>query len=127
MSLYALQSLSDPTTYCDVVAYPKWQFAMSGEIAALEHTDTWDLVPHPPTVLITCKSVYKIKTRSDGSIERYKVHLVARGIQQQYGRDYEETFAHVAHKTTVHTLIAVASIRRWAISQLDVKNDFLHG
>jgi hypothetical protein len=29
--------------------------------------------------------------------------------------------------TTIHTLLTVASIREWSISQLDVKNDFLNG
>jgi hypothetical protein len=69
--------LSEPTTYRDVVAYPKWQFAMAEENAALERTDTWDLIPQPPIVPITCKWVYKIKTRFDGSIERFKARLVA--------------------------------------------------
>jgi hypothetical protein len=120
-------SLSEPSTYRDAVAPPEWQFAMAEEIAALEHTGTWNLVPRPPSTLpITCKWVYKIKTRSDGSIERYKARLVAHGFQQQYGRDYEETLAPIAHRTTVHTLIAVAFVRRWAISQLDVNNIFLH-
>jgi hypothetical protein len=50
---------------------------MVEEIAALEQTNTWDLVPCPPRVHpITCKWVYKVKTRSDGSLECYKTHLV---------------------------------------------------
>ncbi|WVZ60603.1 hypothetical protein U9M48_010600 [Paspalum notatum var. saurae] len=101
---------------------------MAEEIAALERTGTWDLVPSPSHVRpITCKWVYKVKTRSDGSLERYKARLVARGFQQEHGRDYDETFAPVAHMTTVRALLAVASVREWSISQLDVKNAFLNG
>jgi len=63
---------------------------------------TWDLVP-PGVRLVTCKWVYKIKTHSDGSIARYKAHLVAQGISKKYGLDYEETFALVAKITSVRT------------------------
>jgi hypothetical protein len=85
---------------------------MAEEIATLDHTGTWDLVPCPPHVRsITCKWVYKVNTRYDGSLERYKACLVARGFQQEHGRDYDETFAPVAHMTTIRTLLAVASIR----------------
>lgn len=35
---------------------------------------------------------------------------VAHGFQQEYGRDYNETFALVAHMTVVRTII-VASVR----------------
>ena len=69
------------------------------------------LVPLPPQVTpITCKWVYKIKTRSDDSLERYKAHLVAHGFQQEQGHDCGETFAPVAHITTAETLLAVASV-----------------
>jgi len=118
----------EPSTYQEASCIPEWQLAMSEELAALDRTGTWDIVPLPShAVPITCKWVFKIKTKSDGSVERYKARLVARGLQQIQGRDYDETFAPVAHMTTVRTLIAVAAISAWSISQMDVKNAFLHG
>uniref|UniRef100_A0A0A9GAH2 Reverse transcriptase Ty1/copia-type domain-containing protein n=1 Tax=Arundo donax TaxID=35708 RepID=A0A0A9GAH2_ARUDO len=80
-----------------------------------------------PCHLMLGLSPASIKIRSDGTIEHYKAYLVARGFQQEHGRDYDETFAPVAHMTTVRTLIAVAFVRQWSISQLDVKNAFLNG
>lgn len=120
--------VDEPSTYHEASLIPEWQAAMSEELAALERTGTWDIVPLPSHIVpITCKWVFKFKTKSDGSIERYKARLVARGFQQTQGCDYDETFAHVAHMTTVRTLIVVAASKSWHISQMDVKNAFLHG
>ncbi|GKD25491.1 gag-pol polyprotein, partial [Tanacetum coccineum] len=120
--------LHEPESYREVVCDPLWHVAMVEELAALHQTQTWDLVPLPVGKrAISSRWVYKIKTKSDGSVERYKACLVAKGYAQEYGMDYEETFAPVAKMTTVRILIAVASSRKWKIFQLDVKNAFLNG
>ncbi|WVZ59057.1 hypothetical protein U9M48_009261 [Paspalum notatum var. saurae] len=54
-------------------------------------------------------------------------HKGYRCWDQEHGRDYDETFAPNAHMITVRALLAVASVREWSISQLDVKNAFLNG
>ncbi|KAL0402265.1 UNVERIFIED_CONTAM: Retrovirus-related Pol polyprotein from transposon RE1 [Sesamum latifolium] len=101
---------------------------MEEELAALERNQTWELVPKPNDVKpISCKWVYKIKRRTDGSIERHKARLVARGFSQQYGLDYDETFSPVAKLTTVRVLLALAASKNWNLWQMDVKNAFLHG
>uniref|UniRef100_A0A2N9HVC5 CCHC-type domain-containing protein n=1 Tax=Fagus sylvatica TaxID=28930 RepID=A0A2N9HVC5_FAGSY len=64
-------SLHEPYTYREACTNPLWQQVMTEELQALEKTHTWDLVdlPHGKSA-IGCKWVYKIKTNSDGSIER---------------------------------------------------------
>ena len=101
---------------------------MNEELDALHKNHTWNMVDlHPGQFVVGCRWVYKIKTKADGSVERYKARLVAKGFTQEYGIDYEEIFALVARLTSVRCLIAVAVVHRWPLYQMDVKNAFLNG
>ena len=101
---------------------------MEEELHALKENNTWEVVECPPGVTpLGCRWVYSVKVKADGSLDRHKAQLVALGNHQQYGVNYEETFAPVAKMTTIRTIIALAASQQWCLHQLDVKNVFLHG
>ena len=94
--------VKEPETFEEAFQNQEWTKAMEEEIVALERNQTWKLVPKPKDVKpISCKWVSKINHLIDGSVERYKAHLVTRGFSQQYGLDYEETFSQVVKLITV--------------------------
>ena len=89
---------------------------MKEELDALHKTGTLDLVDLPSRKsAIGCKWVYKIKTRSNDTVDRYKARLVARGFTWDYEIDYEETFAPMTRLSFVRTLIAIYGARKWPL------------
>jgi hypothetical protein len=76
---------------------------------------------------VGCKWVFMVKHKADGSVERYKAWLVAKGYTQTYGIDYHETFAPVAKINTIRVLLLLAANLDWPLQQFDVKYAFAWG
>ena len=124
----AISSQYEPQFYHQAVKFPEWRIAMKEELDAMELNKTWSVVSLPKgKQSIGCKWIYKIKYKSDGSIERHKARLVAKGYNQQEGLDFIETFSPVAKLVTVKVLLALATSHKWHLVQLDVNNAFLNG
>ncbi|KAK6791582.1 hypothetical protein RDI58_010663 [Solanum bulbocastanum] len=123
-----LHTIPIPKNLSEALGNKEWEKAMKVEMEALEKNKTWEIVELPEgKKLVGCRWVFTLKYRSDGSIERFKACLVAKGYTQTYGIDYLETFAPVAKMKTVRILLSLAVAFNWNLQQFDVKNAFLHG
>jgi len=101
---------------------------MDEKMEALTSRETWKLVIAPTdTVIVDCRWVFALKYQLDGSVDRYKANLVAKGYTQTYGIDYFETFLPVARMNSIKILFSIALNLLWSLFQLDVKNAFLYG
>ncbi|GJU38951.1 reverse transcriptase domain-containing protein [Tanacetum coccineum] len=77
--------------------------------------------------MVRSMCLFKHKFHSDGTLSRYKAHLVAKDSSQQLGVDFDETFSPVVKPPTIRTVLSLAVSRKWPIHQLEVKNAFLNG
>ena len=73
------------------------------------------------------KGVFGVKENADGSINKFKAKLVAKGFHQVHGFDFHETFSTVVKPVTIHVVLTLALSQGWELFQLDVNNAFLNG
>lgn len=126
--VFSITIETEPHNFQEAMANPFWNNAMDVEIVALKGLKTWSVVTLPPGKhVIGYKWVFTIKYNPDGSIERYKARLIAKGYTHQEGIDYIETFSPVAKLASVKLVLGLASCFGWTLTQMDVTNAFLHG
>ena len=76
--------------------------------------------------LITCKWILVTKWNADGSLNKYKARLVARGFTQVHGLDYFDTFAPTVCLTSIRAMLAIANTTSMVCHSLDINTAFLH-
>ncbi|CAI7883349.1 unnamed protein product [Closterium sp. NIES-53] len=107
----------------------KWREAMDKELKALQEHNTWKVVPIGVArnkTILTGKWVFRVKTKADGTIDKFKARWVVRGFDQEHGRDFTETFAPVSRHTSLRILLAVVAMKGKRLRQIDVANTFLY-
>ncbi|KAH9717592.1 retrovirus-related pol polyprotein from transposon RE2 [Citrus sinensis] len=118
----------EPETVQEALNNERWFQAMKVEYNALISNGTWTLVPRTENhKLVGNKWVFRIKTNTDESVEKYKARLVAKGFQQIEGVNYFKTFSPVVKSATVKVILSLAVMNQWQIRQVDVNNAFLNG
>ena len=124
-------AIGEPKTFAEIKNRhdgPKWKEAADNEYNSIMKNKTWELVPRPKDrTIIKSGWVMKLKLKADGSINKYKMRLVAKGYTQVEGIDYIETFAPVVKFNSVRIILSIAAIEDLDIQQMDVKTAFLNG
>lgn len=101
---------------------------IGSEIRNLIENDTWKIVNRPTDrKVIGSRIVLRNKYGTDGSLERRKARVVARGFSQCPGIDFDETFAPVARLSSIRIATAIASEYNMIIRQFDVTAAYFNG
>ena len=129
VALSAIQS--EPRTYRQSQSLPdakQWQEAAEDKLKAHAENGTWEIVKLPPgQKAIGSRWFMKIKRLADGSIDRYRARLVAKGYSQRPGFDYLETFAPTVRVAAIRTILAIAAIEDLELRSIDISHAFLNG
>jgi len=124
-------SIDEPMTLSAALDRPdasQWIAACMEELEGLDAMKTWVLVDRPSHCnVLPVKWVFKLKRHQDGSLDRYKARLCAKGFRQKAGVDYQEIFAPVASAAGFRALMAAVAVNSWHVRQIDFKQAFLNG
>jgi Reverse transcriptase (RNA-dependent DNA polymerase) len=131
-TVYEEPGLNDPEpkTFAEAMAGPdsaKWKWATDAEIQQHQKNGTFELVELPPgRTALDGKWVFKIKRDANNKITRYKARFVARGFMQQFGIDYDQTYAGVVRAASVRAIFTLAAFYDHDIVQLDFITAYLN-
>ena len=101
---------------------------MKDELSSMDKNSVWELVDLPPShKAIGKKWVLKVNCKANGSIDKYKACLVAKGFTQQEGIDYDDTFSPIVRVASIRLILAIVAQLDLELYQMDVKTAFLNG
>ena len=119
-----------PSTYEEAVSGPEgvgWQKACAAEVKSLNDNKVYTIVDRPSgQKVIRAKWVLRRKLLPDGSLDKLKARIVAKGFTQREGIDYEETFSPTVRFESMRLMVAAAAADNMHTHQMDVTTAFLY-
>ena len=104
-----LMDIRIPNNIQEALQIPKWNTIIEEEIRALEKNGTWELIEllegKSP---VKSKWIFTIKYKANGSVDRYKAQLIAKGFTQSHKIEHQEILAPVAKLNTIRVLLSLA-------------------
>ena len=98
-----------PKTVEIALTFPEWYQAMKDEFQSLEKNKTWDLTRLPrKRNSVSRKWHPPLKRDGSGKIINYKARYDARGFNQKWGVDFEETYSPTVKMVTLRFLLSFA-------------------
>jgi hypothetical protein len=121
-----------PSSYRDALAGihgPQWKAAIDAEITSLQKLDVFKIVKRNSLPrganIISGRWVFKVKPQADGTIDKFKCRLCAKGFLQKHGVDFTSTFSPVANAASIKLLLAIAQKLGLELRSADVSTAFL--
>lgn len=109
-------STSKPHTVDQALSDPIWKATMMDEYDTLVQNKTWHLISFCSLVNpLTTKWIFRNKYNPDGTIERHKARLMAKGFNQNPGRDFIDTFNLFVKPSTIKVIFSLAVSHGWDI------------
>mmetsp|Transcript_31437 Transcript_31437/g.97267 ORF Transcript_31437/g.97267 Transcript_31437/m.97267 type:complete len:509 (+) Transcript_31437:5276-6802(+) len=105
---------------------PKMMDAILKEVHGLIALGTFTLEPMPRNHRpIDSRLVLKVKYKADGSYDKHKARLVARGFLARLGVDFYSTFSPMASLTAVRIMCSLALTMNYSIMHSDIPQAFI--
>ena len=93
----------------------------------LKENEVFRLVARPKgKKVFKSKWVFRVKKNVDGSVEKYKARVMAKGCSQVEGVDYDDTFSPIVKFESIRQLTALGASKGLHMHQMDVTTPFLY-
>jgi reverse transcriptase-like protein len=126
-----VDKMNDPQTYAEAMRQTdavQWEMACEQEKRAFKGMEVYSVIPWPQGhKVVGSKWVFCIKRGPDGTVQKYKAQLVARGFMQIEGIDYDEMFTPIAKLTLLRMILALSNEHDLEVHQMDIKSAYLNG